>query len=94
MDITALYAQVVVDRVELLRVIRQSLQARSQISLGEILTAHPLRQGLAELVAYMQLACDWPHAIVDESTLETVEWHMPDAPVQRARLPRIIFVRK
>lgn len=32
---------------------------RSQISLGEIVAKHPLRHGLAELVAYLQLAAGW-----------------------------------
>ena len=55
-DAAALLRQVVVDRAELARHIRQALQERSQISLAELVTRHPLRQGLAELVVYLQLA--------------------------------------
>ena len=93
-DAAVLYAQVVIDRAELSRHIRQSLQARAQISLGELVSAHPLRQGLAELVTYLQLASDWPHTVVDEETLDIIEWQTPDGVSRRARLPRVIFVRK
>ncbi len=94
LDAAVLYAQVVIDRAELSRHIRQSLQARAQISLGELVSAHPLRQGLAELVTYLQLASDWPHTVVDEETLDIIEWQTPDGVSRRARLPRVIFVRK
>ena len=50
-DTAALYAQMVVDRAELTRNIRQELQERSQISLAEVVHRHPLRHGLAELIA-------------------------------------------
>lgn len=97
-DAAALYAQVVIDRTELSRHIHQALQTRAQVSLGELVDAHPLRQGLAELVAYLQLASNWPHTVVDEKTLDTIEWQTQDGTnavntARRARLPRILFVR-
>jgi hypothetical protein len=64
-----------------------------QISLSELVSAHPLRHGLAELVTYLQLAGEWPHTVVDEETLDTIEWHTEEGPVRRARLPRVLFVR-
>ena len=92
-DAAVLFAQVVIDRAELSRHIRQALQARVQISLSELVSAHPLRHGLAELVTYLQLAGEWPHTVVDEETLDTIEWHTEEGPVRRARLPRVLFVR-
>ena len=92
-DTAVLYAQVVVDRAELTRHIRQELQARSQISLGEVIAEHRLRHGLAELVTYLQLAGEWPHVSVDEENQDVVEWQTGDGTVRRARLPRVIFVR-
>jgi flagellar motility protein MotE (MotC chaperone) len=92
-DTAVLYAQVVVDRADLSRHIRQALQARSQISLGEVISRHPLRHGLAELVAYLQLAGEWPHAAADEEQQDLVEWQTDDGMVRRARMPRVIFVR-
>lgn len=74
LDAAALFAQVVVDRAELVRHLRQALQSRSQISLEELVRTRPLRQGLAELIAYLQLAGDRPNTVVDETVHDTIEW--------------------
>ncbi|MHB8255002.1 MAG: DUF3375 domain-containing protein [Acidiferrobacter sp.] len=96
-DAAALYAQVVIDHAQLTRHIRHALQSRSQISLRELCELHPLQHGLAELVAYLQIAGDDPQAVVDEDVIETVVWQglLADGQEQlkRARLPRVIFVR-
>ena len=92
-DTAALYEHVVVDRAELTRNIRQELQDRSQISLAEVVARHPLRHGLTELVAYLQLVSAWPKTAVDEDIQEQVSWQS-DAGVRRqATLPRIILLR-
>jgi hypothetical protein len=97
MDAAALFSQVRVDKAALAGHIRQSLQTRAQISLGELLQSRPLAQGLGELVAYLQLASEALNSVVDEATLESVEWQTQDDaddPVtRRAQLPRVIFVR-
>jgi hypothetical protein len=92
-DTAALYAQVVVDRAELTRNIRQELQGRSQITLAEVVTRHPLRHGLAELVAYLQLAGEWPRTVVDDEVQEQVSWQLETGVVRRATLPRIILLK-
>ena len=93
----ALYGQVVIDRDQLARHIRHALQDRAQISLRELCEAQPLKHGLTELVAYLQLATETFKAAVDDEVLETIHWQSADAdgqPQQRqARLPRVIFVR-
>jgi hypothetical protein len=95
-DPAALYAQRVVDQARLARHIRQALQARSQVTLRELIDGQPLQQGLAELVAYLQLASASFKAVVDEDVADVVFW---DAPAsngaivrKQARLPRVIFV--
>ncbi|MFH0780603.1 MAG: DUF3375 domain-containing protein [Pseudomonadota bacterium] len=93
-DVAALFNQVVVDRAELARFIRQALQERSQISLAELVALHPLRQGLSELLAYLQLAYGRTATAVDEETVETLKWQLADGSYRRVRLPRIIFARK
>jgi hypothetical protein len=92
-DAAALYAQVRIDKAALAAHVRRSLQTRQQISLGELLATRPLEQGLGELVAYLQLASETPHAVVDEGEVETVEWAADDGATRRARMPRVIFVR-
>jgi hypothetical protein len=97
LDASALYAQVVVDKARLARHIRQSLQQRSQITLQELTERLPLTQGLAELVAYLQLGSTAFVTVVDEAATEVIAWAGEDRNDQpttrRARLPRVIFVR-
>ncbi|MDY6848439.1 MAG: DUF3375 domain-containing protein [Thermodesulfobacteriota bacterium] len=93
-DTAALYAQVVVDRAELLRNLRQALQERSHVTLGEVVARHPLKHGLAELLTYLHLAGDWPEAAVDEEQQDLIEWRTDEGTIRRARLPRIVFLRK
>lgn len=96
-DPAALYAQVVVDKAQLARHIRQGLQTRNQITLRELVDRQPLEHGLAELVAYLQLGAESFKAVVDESTEEHIVWEVTTddgiAVHKQARLPRVIFVR-
>lgn len=96
-DAAALYSQVVVDRARLAHHIRQSLQARSQVTLRELTESQPLRHGLAELVAYLQLGSEVFKTVVDEDSPEIIAWEASASdgvPVRKnARLPRVIFVR-
>jgi flagellar motility protein MotE (MotC chaperone) len=96
-DPSALFDQVVVDRARLTRHIRHALQDRAQVTLRELVAAQPLQQGLAELVAYLQLGSDAFNAVVDEDMPEAIHWQAEDnrgEPVSRtARLPRVIFMR-
>lgn len=97
MDDRALYAQVVIDTAELARYVRQALQNRSQVTLREICEIHPLRHGLAELVAYLNLAAADAKACVDEDVTDAIVWRSVQADGQererRARVPRVVFVR-
>lgn len=96
-DPAALYVQVVVDKARLERHIRQALQDRSQVTLRELIDAHPLQQGLAELVVYLQLGSESFNAAVDEDRSDLIGWATVAsdgaAVHKQARLPRIIFVR-
>ncbi|HUX65412.1 DUF3375 domain-containing protein [Sulfuricella sp.] len=96
-DAAALYSQIVIDKGALIRHIRHALQDRSQITLRELCEMQPLQHGLAELVAYLQLAGDTFKTVVDEEATETIGWSRvePDGrgQVKQARLPRVIFVR-
>ena len=97
LDASALYGQVVVDKTRLVQHIRQTLQTRAQVTLGELIDRQPLQQGLAELVTYLQLGCDAFKAVVDEDTTDSIAWDAMSNEGQtarrQARLPRVIFVR-
>lgn len=92
LDTEALFSQVRVDKAALASHVRQSLQTRPRISLGELLATRPLQQGLGELVAYLQLATDTT-SVVDESVLDTVTWLGTDGVTRSAHMPRVVFVR-
>lgn len=96
-DITALYSQVFIDKAQLTRHIRHALQDRSQVTLRELCDMQPLQRGLAELVAYLQLAGDTFKSVVDENVSDEVFWRIEvsggQEQTKRAHLPRVIFVR-
>jgi hypothetical protein len=97
LDATALYSQVVIDKAQLMRHIRHALQDRAQITLCELCEMQPLQHGLAELVAYLQLAGDSFKSVVDEETTDVIFWRGIGTNglelVKQASLPRVIFVR-
>ena len=96
-DDDSLYQQVRVDKARLARHIRQALQQQTQVTLRDLVAAQPLEQGLAELVAYLQLGDETFRVAVDEAHTEAITWTGVDAagqPARRvARLPRVIYVR-
>lgn len=101
-DTARLFDQVVVDKARLRSVVQQALRSRTQITLRELLDAEPLRQGLAELVAYLELAhagdgLEGLRALVDETAEEPICWQASNAAgeavTREARLPRVIFTR-
>ena len=96
-DASALFSSMLVDKSRLVRHIRRTLQGRSQVTLHELCAAEPLQQGLAELVAYLEIADDEFETHVDEESTDTVSWQGAAADgtpiLRRARMPRVIFVR-
>lgn len=93
LDATGLFTQFVVDKAALAGHVRQALQHRTQVTLGELLEERPLQQGLAELTAYLQLAADQGAAVVDEGEPDVAMWWTADGHCKRVRMPRVIFSR-
>lgn len=96
-DTEALYANVVVDKALLSRHIRHTLQQVEQVTLAELCLTRPLEHGLAELVAYLELADRSPRTLVDESVEDQISWHGPDRGgherLKQVSLPRVVFLR-
>jgi Protein of unknown function (DUF3375) len=104
-DTARLFDQIVVEKARLATVVRTALRQQPQITLRELLAAEPLRHGLAELVAYLEMAhigvggeaLDGLRAIVDDTVVEAVRWQSSNAHgvavTREARLPRVIFTR-
>jgi hypothetical protein len=95
-DAAALFSQTVVDKAELARHIRRSLQGVSQITLRELCERRPLEQGLAELLAYLELADEGFKSAIDETAEEIITWwgedREGDQQARRAHLPRVIYL--
>ena len=89
----ALYEQVYVDKARLLSQIRRALQGQPQVSLGDLVEAHPLEHGLAELVAYLSLASGDRRAVIDDARRQTLEWTDAAGKRRQASLPLVIFGR-
>lgn len=107
-DTARLFDQIVVDKARLRSAVQRALRRQPQITLRELLDAEPLRQGLAELVAYLELAhagdggdaldaLGGLRALVDEAVMEPIRWQgsnpAGEAVMREARLPRVIFTR-
>lgn len=79
-DSEALYSQVYIDRELLKNQIRFALASREQVSLGQVCAEFPLQQGLAELIAYLQLAVEMAaksrqaHFALEET--EVIAWQV------------------
>jgi hypothetical protein len=104
-DTARLFDQIVVDKARLRSTVQRALRRQPQITLRELLDAEPLSQGLAELVAYLELAhagdggdgLEGLRALVDEAVEEPIRWQasnaVGEAVTREARLPRVIFTR-
>jgi hypothetical protein len=93
-DVAALFAHVAVDKALLHRHVQHALQSRSQIALAALIDEYPLQHGLAELVAYLQMAETDAHVSIDETRTDTVRWKQADGQAERtATVARVIFSR-
>ena len=97
-DPSVLFRQFAVDKTRLRQNVRQALQTRPQISLGELIQEHPIKKGLAELVTYFQMSVDELTAHIDKTETETIEWWTETdegkAGLKRIHLPVVIFLRE
>lgn len=90
-DPSALFNQIVIDKAKLVRNVRQALQHQPQITLQKIIENTPLEQGLAELLAYLQLGQEQGvRLVIDESIQDEIQWHSGEQ-IRFANLPRVIF---
>lgn len=94
LDATSLFSQVAVDKAALARKVRLALQGKPQVTLAEVLRQHPLEQGLAELVAWLQLAAEQSAAVGDDPRQDVATWQAADGRVRRVHMPRVIFARR
>lgn len=93
-EAAALFDQHHVDKERLRARVRRALQTRDQIGLAELLDEEPLRQGLAELVAWLAIATEDGQGLLDDDHPQQLAWQDDHGRWRRARLPRVIFTRQ
>lgn len=92
-DTNVLYAQHYVDERELRARIRHALQNRPQISLSELVKDYPVEKGLSEVVAYLHIASDSDHALVNQEREEVISWQDDQGHRKEAFMPEVLFIR-
>ncbi|MFF2345147.1 DUF3375 domain-containing protein [Pseudarthrobacter sp. NPDC058119] len=93
LDAGALFTQFHVDKERLQANIDAVLAEASQATLAEITGNFPLTQGLAELVAYHQLASESDWATINPEQSQRLSWQLPDGTAREATIEQIIFGR-
>ncbi|MHC6591640.1 DUF3375 domain-containing protein [Arthrobacter sp. C152] len=92
-DAGALFNQFHVDKERLQANIDAVLAEAEQATLAEITETYPLTQGLAEVVAYYQLATESDWASINPEASQHLAWELPDGTIREATIEQIIFGR-
>ena len=92
-DAGALFGQFYVDKERLRANIDAVLAEAEQATLAEVTAAYPLSQGLAEVVAYYQLATESDWATINPEQSQHLSWQLPDGSIREATIEQIIFGR-
>ncbi|MGN7150400.1 DUF3375 domain-containing protein [Arthrobacter sp. SAFR-179] len=92
-DAGALFNQFFVDKELLKANIDAVLAEVDQATLAEITEKYPLSQGLAEVVAYYQLATESDWATIHPEQSQQLSWQLPDGSIREATIEQIIFGR-
>lgn len=91
-DPSELFKQVYIDEAKLSQHVRQCLESQTTISLTAVLDRFPLQQGVAELVAYVKLASETDHTLIDDEQKDTIRVEL-ESGIKMIQLPRILFTR-
>ena len=92
-DAGALFSQFFVDKERLRGNIEAVLADADQATLAEVTATYPLSQGLAEVVAYYQLATESDWATINPEQEQQLSWQLPDGSIREATIEQIIFGR-
>lgn len=90
-DDSTLYTHVSVDKTLLLHRIESMLQVHDEVSLLQVIHSYPMKLGLAELIGYLSLVQDNPHAVMLPQINEPISWQDADGSTHKADFCRIIY---
>lgn len=93
-DTDSLFEQFFVDRAVLEENIRTALIGKSQVTLADVVSMHPVERGLAEVVTYMDIAAKSDRAFFNEDESDEIFWTGGDGRKRSATMPRVIFTKQ
>lgn len=89
----ALFNQHYVDEALLRRQIARMLAEKGQAALSDIVEKYPVTRGMAEIVAYLNLANRDEKSTFDETQRQQIPWRDADGRQRYADIPLVIFTR-
>jgi len=89
----ALYDTFYIDDSILRENIDRLLMSRKEVTLAELITSYPIGQGMAEVIAYLQIAAQAPHHRIDRDARDTVTINTRDGDEKQINVPRIVYRR-
>lgn len=89
----ALYDTFFIDETLLHDNIKRLLMSRSEVTLPELVKHYPIKQGIAELVAYVLIAAQETHHTVEQNLREEIIINMREGEERRVVVPQVIFRR-
>jgi hypothetical protein len=92
-DASELYEVMYVDAAAIEENIKLELLHASQVTLAELLSVHPPKRGLAEIIAYMNIASKRDGSIFDDAISDELSWRNERGVDVVARAARIVFTR-
>ncbi|MFZ0158108.1 MAG: DUF3375 domain-containing protein, partial [Kineosporiaceae bacterium] len=93
LDTGLLDAQIHVDAQRLTETVRATLRSRDQVGLDEVVAAHPIEQGLAELVGYLAATDPMYDVVFDQTERRDIGWAEEDGVERVADVPAVTFSR-
>ncbi len=91
--LTALYDTFFIDETLLRDNIERQLMSRLEVTLAELVASYPIKQGMAEVVAYFLIAAREPQHMIDRILQDTILIHTLDGDERSVVVPRVIFRR-
>lgn len=73
--------------------ISRLLMSRSEVTLAELVTSYPVKQGIAEIIAYLQIAARNSRHDIDRTTQDAITINTRNGEEKSVVVPRIIFRR-
>lgn len=90
-EFESIFERFEIDKKQLKSQIDIMLEKQGQVSLTRVLESYPLGNGLAEIVAYLSIASEYPEHIINDDESITLIYY-DDEKETKVNLPQVIYV--